>query len=53
MPRHEDVAKLVLVYRQWFPKLEIGIMKFDVARAFRQRGEYIYYSQGARLMFTK
>ena len=37
MPRHEDVAKLVLVYRQWFPKLEIGIMKFDVARAFRQK----------------
>ena len=37
MPRHEDVAKLVLVYRQWFPKLEIQIMKFDVARAFRQK----------------
>ena len=37
MPRHADIARDILVLRQWFPKLAIVIAKLDVARAFRQK----------------
>ena len=37
MPGHPDVARDVMILRQWFPKMMIMISKLDVARAFRQK----------------
>ena len=37
MPGHSDVARDVMMLRQWFPCMQIVIAKLDVARASRQK----------------
>ena len=37
MPVHADIARDILMYRQWFPGVPMGLVKLDVARAFRRK----------------